>query len=76
MSIKYNLQVITGKFMKDGVEKNRYQTIGKILETKHGLQFKLDSLPICDTHWNGFGFCNEPLEKDGTYVIKEEDIKF
>jgi hypothetical protein len=71
MTIKYNMQVVTGKYTKDGKEKNRYQTIGKVMETKYGLQFKLDSMPICDAHWNGFGYLNLPYEEEQT-----EDVKF
>lgn len=47
------LVAANGKYMKDGQEKTRWQTIGKMLKRDDGtVTLKLDSLPIGD--WDGW----------------------
>ena len=36
MAKLYEVTVVNGKYVKDGVEKNNYQKIGSIIETKNG----------------------------------------
>jgi hypothetical protein len=62
MSKKYDVTAITGKYTdKNGQEKNRYLTIGAIIETKNGPMLKLESVPM---EWNGWAYLNEPRAKD------------
>lgn len=60
MTKKFDVTVITGKYKdRDGVDKNRYQTVGVVLETRNGLMLKLESIPI---GWDGWAYLNEPRE--------------
>ena len=60
MTKKFDVTVITGKYkVRDGVEKNRYQTVGVVLETRNGLMLKLESIPI---GWDGWAYLNEPRD--------------
>jgi hypothetical protein len=45
-----DITVVTGKYTKDGVEKNRYQKIGTLFATPHfsRISIKLDALPMGD----------------------------
>ena len=44
---QYEVSVITGKYTnKDGQEKNRYQRIGSVIETKNGPMLKFDCIPL------------------------------
>lgn len=59
------VSVISGKYTnKDGQEKNRYQRIGSIIDTKNGDMLKLDVIPLVDGGWNGWAFLNDPQQKD------------
>ena len=68
---KYEVTVTGGKYMKDGVEKNKYYRIGSIIDTKNGLMLKLDNVPIIEGGWSGWAYLNEPREKD-----ESKDIDF
>lgn len=62
MAKKYDVVAVIGKYTDaEGKEKNRYLTIGSVLETKHGDQLKLDSVPL---GWNGWAYLNEPRARD------------
>ena len=64
------ITIISGQYKnKDGVQKNRYQKIGSIIETKNGPMLKLDSMPLIDGGWNGWAYINEP------YVENKEPAK-
>lgn len=43
-----DLAVVTGKFMKDGKERNRYHKVGVLFATPHlsSMFIRLDSLPL------------------------------
>ncbi len=59
------LTVITGTYKnKDGQQKNRYQRIGSIIETKNGPMGKLDVIPLKEGGWDGWFYINEPRERD------------
>ena len=62
MSKKYDVVAITGKYMKDGAEKNRYVTIGAVIETSKGLSLKLEAVPV---GWDGWAGLYEPKAKEG-----------
>lgn len=55
MKRKYDVVATIGKYVKDGVEKNRYLTVGAVLERDDGsLTMKLDSMPIVSEGWFNF----------------------
>ena len=57
--------IVSGKYTnKEGVEKNRYQTIGKIIQSEKGEMLKLDAVPIMDGGWNGWAYLNDPTPKE------------
>jgi hypothetical protein len=57
--------IVSGKYTnKEGVEKNRYQTIGKIIQSEKGEMLKLDAVPIMDGGWNGWAYLNDPKPKE------------
>ena len=59
------ISVISGKYTnKDGQEKNRYQRIGSIIDTKNGDMLKLDVIPLVDGGWNGWAYINDPQQQD------------
>lgn len=68
---KYNDKV-TGK------EKNRYQRLGSIIETKNGDMLKLDVIPLREGGWDGWAFINDPLAKDSVPkgAPPDEDMEF
>jgi hypothetical protein len=64
---------IVGKYTDaNGQEKNRYQRIGSIIETKKGPMLKIDNIPVCDPPWGGWAYLNTPKEKSE----KDDDIGF
>ena len=74
---QYEISVITGKYTnKDGQEKNRYQRIGSVIETKNGPMLKLDVIPLPDGGWNGWAYLNAPKPKDDQGFPKDEEIDF
>lgn len=58
------LTVITGTYTnKEGQQKNRYQRIGSIIETKKGPMGKIDVIPLKEGGWDGWFYINEPREE-------------
>jgi hypothetical protein len=77
----YEISVISGKYVnKDGVNKNRYQRIGSVIETKNGPMLKLDSVPLVDGGWNGWAYMNPPKAQEansqGLPQLEDDDIPF
>lgn len=77
----YEISVINGKYVnKNGENKNRYLTIGNVIETKNGLMIKLDSTPLMDGGWNGWAYLNTPKPKDkpvqGLPQLEDDDLPF
>ena len=61
---QYEVSVISGKYTnKEGQEKNRYQRIGSVIETKNGPMLKFDCMPIVEGGWSGWCYMNPPKEK-------------
>lgn len=59
------IQVITGTYVNSqGQQKNRYQRIGSIIETKKGPMLKIDVIPLKEGGWDGWAYINEPKPKD------------
>lgn len=65
MAIKYFVKAAVSEFQgDDGKTKKRYQSIGIVMETKHGLMLKLESLPIFAMKEGSIlAYLNEPEEK-------------
>jgi hypothetical protein len=75
------ITIISGQYKnKDGAQKNRYQRIGSIIETKNGDILKLDQMPLIDGGWNGWAYINEPRQQDDAFQQKrqtnDDDIPF
>jgi hypothetical protein len=57
------IKVISGNYTnKDGQQKNRYQKIGSVIETKNGPMMKIDVIPIVAGGWDGWAYMNDPIE--------------
>jgi len=57
------IKVISGNYTnKDGQQKNRYQKIGSVIETKNGPMMKIDVIPIVAGGWDGWAYINDPIE--------------
>jgi hypothetical protein len=73
-----DITVVTGKYEKDGKEKNRYHKVGTLLATPHfsRIAIKLDSLPY---HTNEKGeiwlnvFVKEDAEQKLDEVVTDTD---
>tara|TARA_B110000503_G_C7159487_1_gene418949 strand:- start:1356 stop:1571 length:216 start_codon:yes stop_codon:yes gene_type:complete len=64
------LSCITGSYINSvGEQKNRYQRIGSIIQTKNGEMIKIDVIPLKEGGWDGWAFINDPKHKD-------EDVPF
>ena len=60
--------VANGKYMKDGVEKTRYLTVGKLLQRDDGsICLKLDALPVGGDFegWINFYDLDEDRQQQG-----------
>jgi hypothetical protein len=64
-----DITIVTGKYMKDGKEKNRYQKIGVLFATPHfsRIRIKLDALPL-----NGDGWLNVFKRESKADVVVED----
>ncbi len=68
MAVKYFIKAAVSEFKgDDGSMKKRYQTIGIVMETKHGLMLKIESLPMFAMKEGSIlAYLNEPEEKGAT----------
>jgi len=74
---QYEVSVITGKYTnKDGQEKNRYQRIGSVIETKNGPMLKFDCMPIVEGGWSGWCYMNKPRDQAIKGGLDDLDIDF
>jgi hypothetical protein len=76
MAIKYFVKAAVSEFKgDDGNMKKRYQTIGIVMETKHGLMLKIESLPVFAMKEGSIlAYLNEPEEKGATPTAKASDL--
>jgi hypothetical protein len=59
------ITVITGTYTNNKKEqKNRYQRVGSIIDTKNGPMLKIDVIPLKEGGWDGWAYINEPRERD------------
>jgi hypothetical protein len=61
----YEITAVVGKYTNQtGEQKNRYQRIGSIIDTKNGLMMKLDQMPVFEGGWSGWAYLNAPTQKE------------
>lgn len=71
-----DITVITGQYInKDGVQKNRYKTIGAIFETKKGLKLKIDFFPLIENGWSGWAELYDPKPREDHHS-SDDDMEF
>ena len=74
------ITVISGTYKNaKGEQKNRYQKIGSIINTKNGDMLKLDVTPLMDGGWNGWAYINDPRPLEtpiGKKVEFDDDMPF
>lgn len=59
------ISCIVGQYTNaQGEQKNRYQRIGSVINTKNGEMLKLDVIPLREGGWDGWAYMNEPRPKD------------
>jgi len=64
MAIKYFVKAAVSEYESEGKMKKRYQSIGIVMETKHGLMLKLETLPIFAMKEGAIlAYLNEPEDK-------------
>lgn len=63
MAKVYDLVAVTGKYMKDGVEKSKYMNCGVVIEKDGKLSAKIEGLPV-GGEWNGWLSLFEPRQND------------
>jgi hypothetical protein len=65
MAITHFVKAVVSEYQdKDGSTKKRYQSIGVLMETKHGLMLKLETLPFYALKEGGLlAYCNPPEDK-------------
>jgi len=64
MAIKYFVKAAVSEYEFEGKMKKRYQSIGIVMETKHGLMLKLETLPIFAMKEGAIlAYLNEPEDK-------------
>ena len=47
-----------------GQQKNRYQRIGSIINTRNGDMLKVDVIPLREGGWDGWAYLNDPKPKE------------
>ena len=76
---KMEVTCIVGSYTNaEGQQKNRYQRIGSIIETRNGEMLKLDVIPLKENGWDGWAYLNDPkpFEHKGLPVDNDEDLAF
>jgi hypothetical protein len=74
---QYEVTAVVGRYTdKEGKEKNRYQRIGSIIETKNGPMLKLDLIPVMEDGWSGWAYLNPPRPKEAKYEGLPRDEEF
>ena len=69
MAITKEISCVVGTYTnKDGQQKNRYQRIGSIINTKNGEMLKIDVIPLVEGGWAGWAYLNEPKPKEEKFT--------
>lgn len=74
MAITKEISCVVGTYTnKDGAQKNRYQRIGSIINTKNGEMLKIDVIPLVEGGWNGWCYLNDPQPKEQFKGLPKDD---
>jgi hypothetical protein len=65
MSIKYYIKSARTKYKdKEGNDKTKYENIGIVMETKHGLMLKIETIPLLQLQGGSImAYLNTPEEE-------------
>jgi len=77
--VKKEITAIVGQYTnKEGQQKNRYQRIGSIIDTRNGEMLKLDVIPLKENGWDGWAYLNDPkpYELKGLPADNDDDLAF
>jgi len=79
--VKKEITAIVGQYTnKEGQQKNRYQRIGSIIETRNGEMLKLDVIPLKENGWDGWAYINDPRPYEsklpGLPADNDDDMPF
>ena len=79
--VKKEITAIVGQYTnKEGQQKNRYQRIGSIIETRNGEMLKLDVIPLKENGWDGWAYINDPRPYEsklpGLPADNDDDMAF
>jgi len=77
--VKKEITAIVGQYTNaQGQQKNRYQRIGSIIDTRNGEMLKLDVIPLKENGWDGWAYLNEPrpYESKGLPADNDDDLPF
>jgi hypothetical protein len=77
--VKKEITAIVGNYTnKDGQQKNRYQRIGSIIDTRNGEMLKLDVIPLKENGWDGWAYLNDPRPVEPKFqgLPDDEDLPF
>ena len=67
------ISCIVGQYTNaQGEQKNRYQRIGSVINTKNGEMLKLDVIPLREGGWDGWAYMNEPRPKDDRQAAPQQ----
>lgn len=59
------ISCIVGQYTNaQGEQKNRYQRIGSVINTKNGEMLKIDVIPLREGGWDGWAYMNDPKPKE------------
>ena len=72
--ITKEITCITGTYVNaQGQQKNRYQRIGSIIDTKNGPMLKLDVIPLKEGSWDGWAYINDPQPREDKRPQRQAD---
>lgn len=67
------ISCIVGQYTNaQGEQKNRYQRIGSVINTKNGEMLKLDVIPLREGGWDGWAYMNEPRPKEDRQAASQQ----
>ena len=73
--LKYEANVATGKYTKDGQEKTRWMKVGAVIERSSGtMAMKLDVIPLPNEKGQVWIELFEPRQSDAPKSTKEDDV--
>lgn len=76
--VKKEITAIVGQYTNaQGQQKNRYQRIGSVIETRNGEMLKLDVIPLKENGWDGWAYLNDPRPQELKGLpIDDDDLPF